>query len=62
MFSNVSAGFGLFVLIMLAASVLGWLTHIYVCIVTSQFLLLIAGAILVPIGVLHGWGVWFGLF
>jgi hypothetical protein len=38
----------------------GWTTHIIVCIQTSQWLLLIAGAIAAPVGVVHGWGLWFG--
>jgi hypothetical protein len=39
-----------------------WLTHIYVCIKAAAWGLLIAGAIFFPIGVLHGWGVWLGVF
>ena len=40
----------------------GWLTHIIVTIQASQWLLLLAGAILFPIGIIHGWGLWVGLF
>ena len=40
----------------------GWLTHIIVTIQTAKWLLLLAGAILFPIGIIHGWGLWVGLF
>jgi hypothetical protein len=40
----------------------GWVTHIVVCIQQQMWLLLIGGAILVPIGIIHGIGSWFGLF
>jgi hypothetical protein len=42
--------------------VAGWFTHLYVCFTTSQWGFLIAGAIFFPIGVIHGWGVWLGLW
>ena len=37
-----------------------WLTHVIVCIKSSAWLFLIAGAIFFPIAVVHGTGVWFG--
>ncbi len=40
----------------------GWLTHIIVTIQAAKWILLLAGAILFPIGIIHGWGLWFGLF
>jgi hypothetical protein len=46
----------LFILVALA----GWVTHIIVCLKTASYLLLIAGAIAFPIGVIHGVGHWFG--
>ena len=39
-----------------------WLTHVVVTIQNEQFLFLIAGAIFAPIGVIHGFGLWFGFF
>lgn len=39
-----------------------WLTHIIVCLKTASWGFLIAGAIMFPIGVIHGTGLWFGLF
>ena len=40
----------------------GWLTHVVHTIQAEQWLLLIAGAILFPIAIVHGIGIWFGLF
>ena len=57
---NILVGlFGMsFVITMMAA----WITHIIVCIKSASFLLLIAGAFIFPVGVIHGIGVWFGAF
>lgn len=56
------AGLGLGYLALVIASIAAWLTHVVVCIKTASWLFLIAGAILAPIGVVHGIGVWFGIF
>jgi len=37
-----------------------WLTHVIVCLQTAKWGFLIAGALIVPIAVIHGTGVWFG--
>ena len=42
--------------------VLSWLTHIIVCLKTAAWGFLIAGAILFPIAVIHGTGLWLGIF
>ena len=39
-----------------------WLTHVIHTIQAEQWLFLLAGAIFAPIGVIHGWGLWFGFF
>lgn len=39
-----------------------WLTHIVFCLKFAMWGFLIAGAIFVPIGVIHGIGLWFGVF
>ncbi len=39
-----------------------WLTHVVVCIKAATWLFLIAGAIFFPIAVVHGTGVWFGVW
>jgi hypothetical protein len=37
-----------------------WLTHIIVCLSSAKWGFLIAGAILFPIGIIHGVMLWFG--
>lgn len=39
-----------------------WVTHVLVTISNAEWLLLIAGAVMAPIGIIHGIGIWFGLF
>lgn len=39
-----------------------WLTHVIVCLQTARYTLLIAGAIFFPVGMVHGFGVWFGFW
>ena len=39
-----------------------WITHIIVCLKTASWGFLIAGAIMFPIAVIHGTGIWFGAF
>ncbi len=50
------------VLAFVGTLIAGWLTHIIVCIQTASWALLIAGAIMFPIGIVHGIGIWFGAF
>jgi hypothetical protein len=45
-------------IIMIAA----WVTHVVVCIKTASWLLLIVGAIVFPVGIIHGIGSWLGVF
>ena len=49
---------GVFVLLLLAA----WLTHIVDCLKHHEYFALVAGAIAAPIGVIHGVGIWFGIW
>ena len=51
-------GGALFVLWIIAS----WFTHIVVCIKTSSWLFLVAGAIFFPIAWIHGTGVWLGVW
>lgn len=39
-----------------------WITHVVVCIKASAWILLLFGAIVAPIGIIHGIGIWFGVF
>ena len=42
-------------------SIAAWLTHIIHCLIHAKYLLLIAGALIAPVGVIHGVGLWFGV-
>lgn len=44
------------------ALIAAWLTHIIVCIKAQLWIFLLAGAIFAPIGVVHGLGVWAGIW
>lgn len=46
----------------LLVSFAAWLTHVIVCLKTASWGFLIAGALVAPIAVIHGVGLWFGLF
>lgn len=46
----------IFWLVMLAA----WVTHVVTCIKAAAWFLLLIGAIVAPVGVIHGVMVWFG--
>lgn len=39
-----------------------WATHVITCIKSESWLFLIAGAIAFPIGVIHGIGIWLGVW
>jgi len=43
-------------------SLAAWLTHIIVCLGEEAWGFLIAGAIMFPIAIIHGTGLWFGFF
>lgn len=52
---------GIFLWLAIALSTFaGWLTHIVYCFQNEKWLLLFAGALAAPVGVIHGWGLWFG--
>tara|TARA_B110000977_G_scaffold95781_1_gene126375 strand:- start:923 stop:1105 length:183 start_codon:yes stop_codon:yes gene_type:complete len=38
-----------------------WITHILHCLIHAKYLLLIAGAFMFPVGIIHGVGIWFGV-
>lgn len=43
-------------------SLAAWIQHLYTCFVEEAWMLLIAGAIFPPVGVVHGIGIWTGLW
>jgi hypothetical protein len=40
----------------------GWLQHLYTCFNEHLWGFLIAGAICFPVAIIHGWGIWIGLW
>lgn len=40
----------------------GWFTHVVTCLKFGLWGFLIAGALVFPIGIVHGWGLWLGFF
>lgn len=44
------------------AALAAWVTHVIVCIKASAWVLLLFGCIVAPVGVIHGIGVWVGVF
>jgi hypothetical protein len=39
-----------------------WLTHVVVCLTAGKWGFLIAGAIFFPVAIVHGIGIWFGVW
>jgi hypothetical protein len=52
----------LFGIALASASFGGWLTHLYVCFTQGLWGFLVAGAIAFPVGIIHGWGIWAGIW
>ncbi len=46
--------------ILVLGSIAAWLTHIITCLANGMWGYLIAGAIMFPIGIIHGIMIWFG--
>jgi hypothetical protein len=56
-------GFGILSAMALGLVALGgWLQHLYTCFTLGKWGFLIAGAIFAPVGIIHGWGIWLGLW
>lgn len=49
-----------FVILFWFSLIAAWLTHVIHCISNGELVLLLAGAIAAPVGVIHGVGIWFG--
>ncbi len=39
-----------------------WFTHVYVCFTDDRWGFLIAGAMFFPVAIVHGIGIWFGIW
>lgn len=44
-----------------AALAAAWVTHVIACIAMQAWVILIVGALLAPIGIIHGFAIWFGV-
>ncbi len=44
------------------ACLAAWFTHLYVCFNGNRWGFLIAGALVFPIAIIHGVGIWFGFW
>ncbi len=52
----------IFQLILGIISVLAWFTHLLVCFTDDRWGFLIAGALMFPVAIVHGVGIWFGFW
>lgn len=50
---------GVVILLWVVAS---WLTHVITCLATASWGFLVAGAIFFPVAVVHGTGIWLGVW
>jgi hypothetical protein len=41
--------------------IVAWVTHVIVCIQNAAWVLLVIGALIFPIGVIHGFMIWLGI-
>lgn len=63
MSENLLAGAGITaVLALVLTTIAAWITHVIVCIKASAWILLAFGCIVAPVGVIHGIGIWLGIF
>lgn len=53
---------GLIVIVVMLLCIIGWCVHIFTCFTAGLWGFLIAGALFVPIGVIHGLGVMVGIW
>jgi hypothetical protein len=52
---------GAFVIALYVAGIAAWITHVVVCIQNAAWALLFIGAILAPVGAIHGFMIWLGI-
>ncbi len=49
-------------LIFVLVGLSGWLTHVVTCISDDRWGMLIAGGLIFPVGIIHGIGIWLGIW
>lgn len=52
----------LIAVVVIVGAVVAWFTHVFVCLSTAAWGFLIAGALFFPVGIIHGIGLWLGVF
>ena len=40
----------------------GWCQHFYTCVSRLELLFLAVGTLIFPVGIIHGWGIWLGIW
>lgn len=53
---------GILAVAFFALTFAAWIQHLYTCFTTNRWGFLIAGAIFFPIAVIHGFGIWLGVW
>ena len=53
---------GLLVAVLIGLSTGAWFTHLFVCFSDDRWGFLIAGAIFFPVAIVHGIGIWLGIW
>lgn len=48
------------IIVFIFAPFAAWITHVVLCIQAHTYLFLLVGALVPPVGVIHGIGHWFG--
>ena len=51
----------IFTVLIIAGTLGAWIQHCVTCITNESWGMLIAGGIFFPIGIVHGWLIWFGV-
>jgi hypothetical protein len=57
-----SSTFGSLLWLLWIWPVASWLTHVIVCLKAGDWGFLIAGALFFPVAIVHGTGIWFGVW
>lgn len=59
---GINKGCAIATIVLILAAIPAWITHVIVTIQTEQWVLLVIGALVAPVGIIHGFGIWLGIF
>lgn len=48
--------------LLIICCIAAWLTHVIVCLLAGSWGFLVAGALFFPIAIVHGFGIWLGVW